>query len=349
MNIRCRAGGMQGLLAALLVAVSGTAIESQRVAAQPESAPALRIRYADGRSTTRVLRPKGGMWTPEFPRVAGAQTGRNGHRLAALDVAHVMEGSDAVVTVSLLYGSPHQGRVKVAIVRVASGSTVSIPELRGYGVEPISLSIVHVPLSSTYLPAVSAASGQLELSVEAAGEDVALYKFRVTNHSARAVIALHVEGRRGERIVLSGRRRGPRNHPLIKAGGTFEYTTSVAVSRSSQSGENQWPPIDYASITSVLWEDGVVEGNPLPAVQERVVYADMRRQLDRVLEILRRSRSLKPEDVRAQVAGLSIEGRSGMQQAKDAVLSDFDTSLAAGQGRPGKRGSPRQRQLIASG
>jgi hypothetical protein len=39
------------------------------------------ISYADGRTTTRPLRPKGGMMTAVFPRIDGVETARDGMAL----------------------------------------------------------------------------------------------------------------------------------------------------------------------------------------------------------------------------------------------------------------------------
>src|SRR5262245_5817457 len=101
----------------------------------PPSAPAqtattdtsrgLSIRYADGRISTRPLRPKGGMMTAVFPRIDGAATVRDGMALNGLDVGHVVEGDEVVVTVSLLYrgGGLNKDTVRVATVRLAFGRT----------------------------------------------------------------------------------------------------------------------------------------------------------------------------------------------------------------------------------
>jgi hypothetical protein len=72
------------------------------------------IAYADGRVTTHVLRPRGGMWTPTFPKLTG-----NGNAKAAaeyLDIRYVAEGEEVVATVSLATRA-FRHRVDVAVVR----------------------------------------------------------------------------------------------------------------------------------------------------------------------------------------------------------------------------------------
>ena len=45
-----------------------------------------------------ILQPTDSMWTPRFPRIAGADTSRNGLSLYALVVAHVVFHVDAEVS-----------------------------------------------------------------------------------------------------------------------------------------------------------------------------------------------------------------------------------------------------------
>ena len=94
------------------------------------------------------------MWTPRFPRIAGADTSRNGLSLYALDVAHVVEGPDVVFTVSLFYGNGMQQRVRVADVRATPEQPVRVEQLRAYGVEPVTLSLMVVPPTLAYPTAV---------------------------------------------------------------------------------------------------------------------------------------------------------------------------------------------------
>src|SRR3954468_2983526 len=96
-----------GILAvqALLLSLAPPA-QTQPAPPKTDTSRGLSIQYADGRINTGPLRRSGGMWTSDFPRIAGADTSRNGMRLTTLDVKHVMEGAEVVVTVSLYYGGP---------------------------------------------------------------------------------------------------------------------------------------------------------------------------------------------------------------------------------------------------
>ena len=137
-------------------------IFAQTATQQTDTTRGLRIQWADGRSTTTPLRPSGGMWTGVFPRIKGADTSRNGSPLIRIDLRYVVDGSDVAVTVSLLYGRTNRSDLKVAIVRVSSDTPVEVTALRDYGVEPIVLSLVPIPVAATFSPNVISASAQLE-------------------------------------------------------------------------------------------------------------------------------------------------------------------------------------------
>jgi len=93
------------------------------------------------------------MMTAVFPRINGMDTAREGMSLNGLDVSHVVEGDEVVVTVSLLYRSgPNKNTLKVATVRLAAKRPVEVNELRRYGVEPIALSIVSIPSTYVFAP-----------------------------------------------------------------------------------------------------------------------------------------------------------------------------------------------------
>ena len=87
--------------------VSGWALLIVTHAAQAQTATTdtsrgLSIRYADGRTSTRPLKPKGGMMTAVFPRIDGVETAREGLSLNGLDVSHAVDGDEVLVSVSLL-------------------------------------------------------------------------------------------------------------------------------------------------------------------------------------------------------------------------------------------------------
>jgi hypothetical protein len=304
---------------------------------QPQSQPpktdtsrGLTIQYADGAVSTGPLRRSGGMWTPTFPRIAGASTSRDGIPLTTLDVKHVIDGAHVVVTVSLFYGGPGQHGVKVATVRLLPDTPVSVNELRAYGVEPITLSVVPIPASPAYAPEVVSVSSQLLARAEAVGANVSAYRVLVTNRSPLPLMWVQFKAYRGNRLSILGRPRGKRNQPLVlpNAEYSFEVTVSTAGVESAD-GSESWQPIDRIELTSLMWQDGVVEGDPASAAEQHAV--DMRRasQIGALLALLRGARERSTASLREQIArGMSsdLETRRG----RDALLEDLDTFARRG-------------------
>src|SRR5262249_8024132 len=114
----------------------------------------------------------------------------------------------------------------------------------------------------------------------------------------------------------------------------------VVTLRASARNGAEWSMLDRIEITSVTWSDGLVEGDPKPAADIRVVDTGTARQLSQIVAILRAA-AQAPEahplpKLRDDIAALSItvpaEGsakaqslaRIGMQNAKNAVLNDID-------------------------
>ena len=188
-------------------------------AAQPQppktdTSRGLSIRYADGRVSTGPLRRTGGMWTAEFPTIAGADTSREGVRLTTLDIKHVIDGADVVVTVSLFYGGPGQRGVKVATVRLSGTEPVHVNELRAYGVEPIVLSLVPIAATVAYAP-TSQRIGTVDRPRRGRRPQCVGLSDRGHEPIRSAPDVASYKAYRGDRLAILGRPRGKRNQPLV--------------------------------------------------------------------------------------------------------------------------------------
>ena len=202
--------------AAILIPCLATPAFPQSQPPKTDTTRGLSIQYADGRVSTGPVRRSGGMWTATFPRLAGADTSRNGLPLTTLDVKHVIDGSNVVVTVTLYYGGPGQHGVTVEKVRLSQDEPIRVDELRRYGVEPITLSLVTLPPSTAYAPDVISVSGQLAARAEAVGGNVSAYRVVVTNRSTQPLMWLQFKAYRANRLAILGRPKGKRNLPLIQ-------------------------------------------------------------------------------------------------------------------------------------
>jgi len=173
------------------------------------------------------------MWTAAFPRIAGAETSRNGLPLSTLDIKHVVEGSAVLVTVALCYGGPGQNCVTVGTVRLADDQPVRVDGLRSYGVEPVTLSLVTLEPSTAYAPDVMSVSGQLTARAEALGANVSAYRVVVTNRSNSKRVEHEI---RSSTISIGSfrRRRLPRCLNFAR-GSVAQFLNTSSGSRESSS------------------------------------------------------------------------------------------------------------------
>src|SRR5262245_1522534 len=325
------------LLAAFLLCSSSSAGPA---AAQPvplaEGVRTLTVQYADGRATSTPIGTSGRVsWTAAFPRIAGADTARDGLPLNALQFEEAPGGQTLVVTLALMYGSPHQSRVPVATVKLRDERPVRVGELEAYGVKPIVLSIVTLPPAELRVPSITTPSSLLEVKVDAVSGDAPLYRITVTNRSTQNVMGFAFKGYRGSASSASGKPRGQAGLPLIAPGKDYVVTL-----RASARNGAEWSMLDRIEITSVTWSDGLVEGDPKPAADTRIVDSGTARQLSQIVPIFRAA-AQAPEahpipKLRDDIAALSITVNSagatadaqslmriGMQNAKNAALNDI--------------------------
>jgi len=310
--------------AAILIACLAASASAQAQPPKTDTTRGLSIQYADGRVSTGPMRRTGGMWTDTFPRVAGADTSRNGVPLTTLDVKHVIDGSNVLVTVTLYYGGPGQHGVTVKTVRLSQDAPVRVDELRGSGVEPITLSLVTLPPSTAYAPDVISVSGQLTARAEAVGANVSAYRVVVTNRSSQPLMWLQFKAYRANHLAILGRPKGKRNLPLIQPNAeyTFDITNSTAGLEAAD-GSETWQPLDRIELTSMLWQDGVAEGDAATAADQKRI--DLRRaaQLESLLSLLRAAPGQPLTSLRAGIAqGMTADLE--MRRARDSILGELD-------------------------
>jgi hypothetical protein len=307
----------------------------QTTRASPSGVPlSLVVTYSDGKTTTRVLTPRGGSWTPTFPRSAKPPT-YDGLPLAALKVDHVVDG-DVTVTVSLMYGRPHQRTVHIATVKLVAQEPITVNELSAYGVDPITLTLGVLPAAPLVQPTAGSASAMLDVVVDLVDHDAPVYKVTFRNRSSRAITAVGYRMYRGAKEVGVGRRKTNRNTPLLEPGGqlsfTFQATGVTALG------------FDRFEATGVLWEDGSVEGDPELKRTEDALTAGFAQQLRRVVSLLAEKstedgsapRVVTVAEIRSALEALPIEPdlagispgsassiKMGCQLVKDAVLQDL--------------------------
>jgi len=317
----------------MMKAVTATAILLLCLAAPafPQAQPAktdttrgLSIQYADGEVTTSPVRRTGGVWINSFPKIAGADTSLNGLPLTTLDIKHVIEGSNVVVTITLFYGGPGQHGVTVATVRLPQAEPIRVEELRRYGVEPITLSLVAVEASTSYAPDVISVSGQLAARAEAIGPNVSAYRVVLTNRSTQPLMWLQFKAYRANRLAILGRPKGKHNLPLIQPNAeyTFEITNSTKGLEAAD-GSETWQALDRIELTSMMWQDGMVEGDAATAADQQRIDLRTADQLEALLGLLRRAPGQPLPSVRAEISH-SMTNNLETRRARDSILDELD-------------------------
>jgi hypothetical protein len=156
--------------------------------------------WPDGRVNYELSSPRRAtMWTPFFPRVDGYKLPEGARPVYAVQLARVLAGRDIKVDVSVLLGSAQPPAVPVASVVISPGSHVVIEELRKFGVQPVTLSMVTVSPMTPYLPTVVSVSPDIEIAnVELLSAPYPGYRITLRNLGSKAVSNVHVQSYRGE-------------------------------------------------------------------------------------------------------------------------------------------------------
>ncbi len=225
-----------------------------------------------------------------------------------------------LVTISLRYGGPHRNVVKVATVRVSPDAPVQVNELRDYGVEPITLSLVTLVATIAHAPVAVSVSAQAEVRAEPVDPNASAYRVAVTSKSALPLMWFQTY--RGDRRTISGRERGSRNLPVVMPGSEYTFELTSYASRKSPDSGDVWEPQDRIELTSLMWQDGLVEG--APAVLQGRFDASKAAQLRALLTRLRGGgqpsiASLRPEIARS----MSFDPET--RQFRDSLLADLDS------------------------
>ena len=124
---------------------------------------------------------------------------------------------------------------------------------------------------------VTCVSSALEVRLEPPGRNGPAYRLSLSNRSSHAVLAIQYEVFRGGARVLSDRRKTDRNEALVPPGRGHAFEVGAVTT------------VDRVSVTSVLWDDGRVEGDHALLADERMIDIGKAAQIRRVLALDPRS------------------------------------------------------------
>lgn len=207
-----------------------------------------------------------------FPRITAWKAPDGTLPVAAINYASVLVDGGVRVTISVLRGEPHQKEDVVATVSIKPGERRVVEELRDFGAQPVTLSLMALAASVLYPPKVANKTAGLEVSdIEAITEPAPHYRIHVRNVSAKAAMTVHFQSYRDGRPSLSGQQGNRDGQPLIPPGGTYSFVMPAA--SGSQPTADGWAPTshDLIEIEAVLWDDGTFEGDAKPAASSLMV------------------------------------------------------------------------------
>jgi hypothetical protein len=267
------------------------------------------------------------MWTPRFPRIPGAEPAKGGRTVERLNIFYIADGQDLIVTVSLGYsGKGLADPVRVDTVRVTPAASVLVDKLRGYGVEPVTLSITS--LAPPILPQldVTCVSGLLEVRVDAISGKSPSHRVTIVNRSPRTLHMLDWGMYRGATEVVSGRRKGRRNEHLLEPGetDTFVVAPSAGASGPSVGPSPVWFTWDRLVILAVRWDDGLTEGDATGVEHERQVDTDRAAEITDLLQRFHGEPVHSATDFRHALRSLPPVLAGGRQHVREAVAADID-------------------------
>ena len=256
------------LLIATLVAPLPANERFQTTASTSPSAATVALveTWPDGRTNYELTSARrASMWTPRFPRVEGFTPPQGAVPVYAVQLARVLAGSDIKVEVSVLLGSAEPPGVPVATIVVSPGSRVVVEELRRFGVQPVTLSMMSVVPMTPYLPTVFSVSPRIEIStVELLNAPYPGYRITLRNLGAQDVSNFNLQSYRGQDKALSALRRSDDGRPLMKPGESYTFDMNITSGPGDDSPVGTWSPrpIDVVEIESIRWADGSHDGTP---------------------------------------------------------------------------------------
>jgi hypothetical protein len=223
--------------------------------------------------------------------------------------------------------------VPVASVVISPGSHFVVDELRKFGVQPVSLSMVEVAPMTPYLPTVVSVSPQIEIAnVELLNSPYPGYRITLRNLGSKGASNVHVQSYRGDEKALSALKRSDDGRPMMQPGASYTFDmnlTSGGPNGFTTPGTWSPRPIDLIEFDSVRWDDGTYDGTPpYPHVDAAIESESGQRfQLRRIVDALKQTLA-QPGSSQELLAS----ARTRIDALTDAEPDQLDAAKAAMRG-----------------
>ncbi len=265
---------------------------------------------------------------PEWKKPEGAAP------LTNIRIRSIMEGVAVKIKISVIFDDsypadapgPKYGRSEkqVASYLVREGESVSINELKDFGVVPLVLKVVRAtprieesiiqsqPILSNNLKSVAV------ISFEKEGTSSNFYQLTLRNLTAKNIIGLKLLSKSGDQNGGERFTQGSRNHPLMTPGGIFQTHEGGGGSgrggRMTAQGFVADPPQqETLVIETVIFDDGTYEGNAQDAAKMEAWRRGIQIQAERVLAIIQNTLDTSTNDAatlekyKSQISALRID------------------------------------------
>lgn len=265
------------------------------------------------------------IWVTQFRRLSGVEPA-DPMPIHAVRVETQFNGETADVKVSLLrgHGERFEREDKVGAYHLGLNEEISVPELRSFGIEPITLKLIHTVPPLPPAPGLENHTKSIDIvSVTSINVPLPAYKLAVRNLSQKNVSALKVD------VISDGRPRllsfwqGEIGKPLIEVGGVYERNLQVVVPQKTTTAyEPGTATENRIRIRAVVFEDLTFEGDEEAACRYETFVVGRRLWLRRVLPLLDQelaNEALSPTDFKQKFQALDYELKEHERTGKSAV------------------------------
>lgn len=266
-----------------------------------EGAPAptrltLEIRFYPGRKPAYQTVPgpdakPGGAWYGMFAQIKSWQSPAGAPPVEAVRVVSRVEADGVRVTVSTLSGSKAlENEQQVGTYLIHETETISVDELKRFGIEPFAIRLTRVNPTIAPVPPVILKGVDSVMVLNAMPKETTLPSFRIIlrNQSNKNIIGLGVDVVADGRVQITSKPHGIEGHPLIPAG--KEYWLTVAAPNRAKSTPGGYEPTVPSGmeiqIKAAVFDDGTYEGDAETAIAVRGYRAGEKIELPKLISLL---------------------------------------------------------------
>ncbi|MCA1576483.1 MAG: hypothetical protein LC794_03860 [Acidobacteria bacterium] len=264
------------------------------------------------------------IWVTQFIR--SKQLAKGELPIHAVRVESQFNGETADVKISVFRGRSEsfEREDQVAAYHIGLNEPTTIPELKSFGIEPFSLTLLNTVPPLPPPPTFENLTKTVEIvSVRSDNIPLPTYHLTLRNLSDKNIRALKVEVINDARPRLTALWQKEHDRPLIEAGGVLERYLPVAVAHKTAT--DYAPGVASSStirIRTAVFEDLTYDGDEDPACQYEKFVVGRRLWVKRLLPFVEQqlaNPALSPQDFKQKFQSLTFELDDSEKTAQSAV------------------------------